>query len=318
MNLLKGLLSLALICAAHLVVAQTGDVPKNTPIEPVVGAKVPKPPERIESVNIATKKLSPERLKSFYACLVTISPTEIVMVKFSPHRISGSKETFSCDQFDETSITEILMNVYASIFGKYFVDVSYNNSENKDGIHYTYACRESGLKGIFSKTCPSDLVRAVNNDKADFQAQMNAGMAMSQRRKFGSTDEFSDFKAKALIDPVAQILNKSSGCEEFGCRDSFWYAENTVNCVYRKASFNNLIFSPSISEIHLFEINPKELKIANDTLKIGNQTLPVTTVKFNKKTLFLAMDQLDVEQLTKDWAMIYAKYCPVPAAPGSK
>ena len=318
MNFFRGLLSLALICTAQLVGAQTSDIAKNPVHESGVSAKLAQPPERVESVDIASKKPSPERLRSFYACLVTISPTEIVMVKFSPHRIPGSKETFSCDQFDELSITETLMNVYASIFGKYFVDVSFNNSQNKDGIHYTYACRESGLKGIFSKTCPNDLVSAVSNDKADFQAQMSAGMAMSQRRKSGSTDEFNDFKEKALIDPVAQILNKSSGCEEFGCRDSFWYAQSSANCIYRKASFNNVIFSPSINEIRLFEINPKELKIANDTLKIGNQTLTVTTIKLNKKTLFLAMDQLDVEQLSKDWAMIYAKYCPVQSTPASK
>jgi len=278
---------------------------KDNPVQPSL--EVDK-----ESSTKSTEQQVPFRVKSFYACLVSFSANELVLVKYSPHRIPGSKEIFSCNQFDESSIIEVLMSVYGAILNPLLVDVNLTTQNSKDGVVFKYDCHERGLKGIFAKPCPKEFVQAVNEDKTAFFDLINSIKIPNPKRQLTVKDEYMDFKDKALIDPVAQILNKSAGCPELGCQESFWYAYNPQRCIYRKAVINNTIFSPSITELNLFEFNPNQIKINLGSLTMAGNLTSTTTIKFKNRTIFFVMTQLDVDQLAKDWAMIYTNYCKVP------
>jgi hypothetical protein len=254
--------------------------------------------------------LSSVKITSFYACLTSISSNEIVMVKFSPHRIPGSKEQFRCNQFDDVSLTDVILSHYANYLGKLSIDIS-PKDDKSDGAHFSYICRETGLKGVFGRPCGDELVQAVKTDAANFLTQTAQKPPLINPKRATPNDLMNAFKNNALIDDVARTLNVSSGCDENGCLDSFWYAENQDSCIYRKAGINNYTFTPRISEIRMRELNPERIKIANEQIKLGTNSLTVTTVRFNKQTLFLSMNQLDLPNLNKRWEAIFTQSCPL-------
>ena len=149
--------------------------------------------------------------------------------------------------------------------------------------------------------------------------------------------EVEQFRSSLQIDIVAKILNYTEGLDEGIAGNTFWYAYNSKECIYKKASIMEVqqistVENPkldvneenTVSASTQFFLNPnvRELKLNTwvpSTVKVGYVQNAGTwwgpnnyflQVMANGITMLESNKPRDIDRTKSAWNQIFNKFCP--------
>lgn len=145
-------------------------------------------------------------------------------------------------------------------------------------------------------------------------------------------EEFEQFRSTANIDQVSKILNDIEGLSEESDRNSFWYAVDSKNCNFKKASVvevkssnvnsfdflksfikpsSKVVFDPSYKEVRMNEWTLQSLRVGyvdNRSEWWGPDNRYVQVIA-NGALMFESSKPRNMDRVQAEIGLIFRKYC---------
>lgn len=132
--------------------------------------------------------------------------------------------------------------------------------------------------------------------------------------------KLSDLRQQVTIDTVSKVLNYTDGLPDEGTDNSFWYAYDAKNCIYRKAGYRSSLSSDfktstldandNVKELKLNSFDRNSIKYSSYDLRypIGGKVTKRVVVMADGRDIF-STEGVQPDRIAKGWSLIYSKYC---------
>ncbi len=155
------------------------------------------------------------------------------------------------------------------------------------------------LLDVESVSCQSSdcqgLVARIKSDQARLIRQIEADTGTLRSKSL--LDNFNAYQRNYVPDTVSKVLNFSSGCSDFGCKDTLWIAVPGATCKYRKISPTNN--SESFIDFDKIDLSAIQIEHVGAYTKVTHQ----------RDTLTQSSIGIDNARLKRGWETIRSMSC---------